>query len=204
MAERRMFGGLAFLVDGTWPAVSSAGGSWCASGDGADEALGSPRLRWTSRAGRSHPWSTSSGRASHTKPICDGGPTVACASCGRCRQVDAASESAAGVRSIVRINHDLGDAAKIGGCPIAPPCSRVRPTSMRTSGGRQPGATSGRAARAACRRCGRRLVRRQDMHDAARHAVTDGRHPGWCESVEIVLLDPAAGEVGLMRVSPGA
>ena len=41
-----------------------------------------------------------------------------------------------------------------------------------------------------------------EMHDAARHAVAACHHPGAHAVVEVVLVDPAAGEVVLMTVTP--
>ena len=42
----------------------------------------------------------------------------------------------------------------------------------------------------------------EEMHDAARHAVAACHHPGAHATIEIVLVDPAAGEVVLMTVKP--
>lgn len=41
-----------------------------------------------------------------------------------------------------------------------------------------------------------------EMHEAARHAVAACHHPGAHAVIEIVLVDPAAGEVVLMTVRP--
>jgi hypothetical protein len=40
------------------------------------------------------------------------------------------------------------------------------------------------------------------MQEAARHAVAAGHHPGSRASIDVVLVDPTAGEVTLMHVSP--
>jgi hypothetical protein len=41
-----------------------------------------------------------------------------------------------------------------------------------------------------------------EMHEASRHAVAACHHPGAHAVIEIVLVDPAAGEVVLMTVKP--
>jgi hypothetical protein len=40
------------------------------------------------------------------------------------------------------------------------------------------------------------------MQEASRHAVAAGHHPGSRACIEIILVDPSAGEVALMHVTP--
>lgn len=40
------------------------------------------------------------------------------------------------------------------------------------------------------------------MQEAARHAVAAGHHPGSRAVIGVVLVDPTAGDVTLMHVSP--